>query len=54
MKNSFGRSDPVELEYRRLLEGEVDQQLKMEDLVRKYALVSDSGEAIIFFVPSNN
>jgi hypothetical protein len=54
MKNPFVRTDPIELEYQRLLEHEVDQQLKMEDLVRKHALISDSGEAIIFLVPSNN
>ena len=47
MEPSKGR----EREWERLLEKETEQQLEMEDLVEKYALVSDSKEAIIFLCP---
>ena len=44
-------ADPREREFQMILEYEVDQQLQMEELVRKHAFMSEKDELIVFFTP---
>lgn len=43
------KEDPVEREYRFILEKEVEQWYKIEEVVNKYAYVDESKDMIIFF-----
>jgi hypothetical protein len=48
MQTTHNEWDSREREYRLILEREVEQQEKMEDLVNRVAYVANAGEVIIF------
>ncbi len=51
MSENLNLMDPREREFRLILEKEVEQQLLMEELVRKHAYISEKDEMIIFYTP---
>jgi NurA-like 5'-3' nuclease len=52
MGNVFIKKEtPEEREYRFILEKEVDQWYRMEEVVKKYAYVDESQNMIIFLTP---
>ena len=52
MVNEFVKKQtPEEREYRLILEKEVDQWYRMEEIVKKYAYIDESQNMIIFMTP---